>query len=203
VLYGNLQCTNQNLVFSFSLPQPPSPLSSCSSLSFVYVVSLLSYNLLVCVLFLFFISLHAVFFFFADGIPTDDVMTLHLDTGRVNATCYDVNNVQAGSRPMFGFHFKNANGHGKIVYDNVKGAVALAITDWELQETRYFVFLCFYWSVDHFDIINLRAQYCTGLPSNFFAGRIYSRCMCDHGFLSVVILRISCFIFFFIPLANF
>jgi hypothetical protein len=67
------------------------------------------------------------------GVPPNNVLHLHVDTGRVNATCYDVNNVARGSRHAFEFHFENINGHGGIDYDRDKGAIALKVTDWELN----------------------------------------------------------------------
>ncbi len=61
------------------------------------------------------------------GVPPNNILHLHVDTGRVNATCVDLNNLASGCRRAFEFHFENINGHGAVDYDFDKNALALMV----------------------------------------------------------------------------
>jgi hypothetical protein len=61
------------------------------------------------------------------GVPPNNILHLHVDTGRVNATCVNLNNLAAGCRRAFEFHFENINGHGAVDYDFDKNALALMV----------------------------------------------------------------------------
>jgi hypothetical protein len=69
------------------------------------------------------------------GIPSDDLMTLHVDSGLAEGTCSNIHDDTHTFRPMFGFHFNNANGLGTATYNPHKEAVAMKISEWHLDQT--------------------------------------------------------------------
>jgi hypothetical protein len=81
------------------------------------------------------ISVHVKYGNLEFGIPTDDLMTLHVDTGIVVGSCNNVDDEWTNNRPMFAFHFENANGLGTASYNAHQGAVAMKVTEWQLNQT--------------------------------------------------------------------
>ncbi len=81
------------------------------------------------------ISVHVKYGHLEFGIPSDDLMTLHVDTGIATGACMDIHDPTRSQRPMFGMHFDNANGLGTATYNPHQQAVAMQISEWHLNQT--------------------------------------------------------------------
>jgi hypothetical protein len=81
------------------------------------------------------ITVHVKYTNFDYSIPRDGSLKFHLDEGRINATCTDINDASRGRHTILLFHFSNTNGDATVVYDNIKGGVALQVLGFDLNLT--------------------------------------------------------------------